>query len=54
MKKENLNLRNLKRNGSITFTTDGSELKQLLEECKERKLKVSIRRFPSFVSVVLN
>lgn len=52
-KRENINLRNLKRNSAITFTIDGLELKQLLEDCKQQKLKVDIRRFSSFISVVL-
>lgn len=52
-KKENVNLRNLKRNGAVTFTIDGLELKQLLEDCERQKLKVDIRRFSSFISVVL-
>ena len=52
-RKENVNLRSLKRNGSVTFTIDGLELQQLLEDCKRQKLKVDVRRFSSFISVVL-
>lgn len=52
-KRENVNLRSLKRNGAVTFTIDGLELKQLLEDCEQQKLKVDVRRFTSFISVVL-
>lgn len=51
--KENIDLRNLKRHGAVTFTTDGREYQCLLEECKQQKLKIDIRRFSSFITVVL-
>lgn len=52
-RKENINLRHLKRSGMITFTTKGSEFEQVLEQCKQQCIKVTVREFPSFVSILL-
>lgn len=46
-------MRCLKNNGAVTFTSENSQLKQLLTDCKEKKLEVRIERFPYFISVVL-
>lgn len=51
-KKENVNLRNLKQNGAVTFTIDGLELQQLLEDCKAKKIKVRVERYSSFITVL--
>ena len=52
-RKENVNMRSLKHNGMVTFTTDGPDLQGLLEGCKQQNIKVVVRRFHSFVTVVL-
>lgn len=53
MKKESVDMRSLKKNGAVTFTSESSQLKQLLIDCQEQELKVRVERFRYFVSVVL-
>lgn len=51
--KQDVYLRSLKRNGAVTFTTDCLQLQQLLNQCEQLGIRIDVRRFPSFISVVL-
>lgn len=53
MKKESVDMRSLKKNGAVTFTSENLHLQQLLLDCQEQELKVRVERFPYFISVVL-
>lgn len=53
MKKESVDMRSLKKNGAVTFTSENLHLQQLLIDCQEQELKVRVERFRYFVSVVL-
>lgn len=53
MKKESVDMRSLKKNGAVTFTSENLHLQQLLIDCQEQELKVRVERFPYFISIVL-
>lgn len=53
MKKESVDMRSLKKNGVVTFTSENLHLQQLLIDCQEQELKVRVERFHYFISVVL-
>lgn len=52
-KKDSVDFRKLKENGAVTFTTDGLEFQQLLEDCKTKNIKVRVERYSSFLTVLL-